>query len=74
VFAWFLDLVNESKFVGYIIWYQRRKMVGRGRGRVGYLAQMCRDMQTLQRQVGDLTNVLASQRIIQRELSNEGTV
>jgi hypothetical protein len=72
VFAWFLDLVNESKFIGYIIWYQSRKMVGRGRGRAG-LAQMRRDMKNLQRQVADLTNVLASQRIIQREVFDEET-
>jgi hypothetical protein len=47
-------------------------MVGRGRGRAG-LAQMRRDMQNLQRKVADLTNVLASQRIIQREVSDEET-
>jgi hypothetical protein len=37
------------------------------------LAQMHRDMQNLQRQVADLTNVLASQRIIQREVFDEET-
>jgi hypothetical protein len=45
-------------------------MVGRGRGRA-CLVQMCRDMKNLQRQVADLTSMLASQRIIQRELSDE---
>ena len=35
---------------------------------------MHRDMQNLQRQVEDFTNVLTSQRIIQREVSNEGIV
>jgi hypothetical protein len=49
-------------------------MVGSGRGRVGYLAQMCKDMQNLQRQVEYLTIMLASQRIIQREVSDEETV
>jgi hypothetical protein len=49
-------------------------MDGRGRRRAWYLAQMRKDMQNLQRKVEDLTNVLASQRIIQREVSNEGIV
>jgi hypothetical protein len=47
-------------------------MVGRGRGRA-CLAQMRRDMKNLQRQVEDLTNMLTSHRIIQRELSYEET-
>jgi hypothetical protein len=64
VFAWFLDLMNESNFIGYIIWYQSRKMAGRGRGRVD-LAKMHGYMENLQRQVADLTNMLASQRIIE---------
>jgi hypothetical protein len=74
VFAWFLDLVNESKFIVYIIWYQSRKMARRGRGRVRYLAQMYIDMQNIQRQVADFTNVLASQRIIQREVFDDETI
>ena len=74
MFAWFLYLVNESNFIGYITWYQSRKMVGRGRGRAGYLAQMHGDIQNLQRKVEDLTNMLASQRIIQREVYDEGIV
>jgi hypothetical protein len=45
-------------------------MVGRGRGRVD-LTQMHKDMQNLQRQAVDLTHIMASQRIIQREVSNE---
>ena len=48
-------------------------MVGRGRGREGYLAQMHRDMKNLQRKVADLANMLASQRIIQREVYDEDT-
>ena len=48
------------------------KMAGRGRGRAG-LAQMHRDMQDLQRQLADLTNMLASQRIIQRVVFDEET-
>jgi hypothetical protein len=47
VFAWFLDLVNEFGFIGYIIWYQSRRMARRGRGRAWYIAQMHRDMQNL---------------------------
>jgi hypothetical protein len=43
-----------------------------GRGRAG-LAQMHRDMQNLQRQVADLTNVLTSRRIIQRAMYDEET-
>jgi hypothetical protein len=53
-------------------WYQSGKMTRRGRGRAG-LAQMRRDMQNLQRQVADPTSMLASQRIIQREESDEET-
>ena len=45
-------------------------MVGRERGREG-LAQMRRDMKNLQRQVAYLTSMLASQRIIQREVFDE---
>jgi hypothetical protein len=45
-------------------------MDGRGRGRVG-LFQIRRDMQNLQRQVENLISMLASQRIIQREVPNE---
>ena len=73
MFPWFLDLVNESNFIGYIKWYQSRKMVGRGRGRAGYLAHMNRDMKNCQRQVAYLTNMLSSQRIIQREVFDEET-
>ena len=72
MFAWFLNLVNESEFIGYIIWYQSTKMVGRGRGRES-LAQMCRDMQNLQRKLANLTSMLANQRIIQREVYDEDT-
>jgi len=63
VFAWFLDLVNESQFIGYIIWYQSKKIAERGRGRTG-LPKMHRDMKNLQRQVLDLTNMMTSKRII----------
>jgi hypothetical protein len=42
-------------------------MARRGRGREG-LAQMRRDMKKLQRQVEYLTRMVASQRIIQREV------
>ena len=49
-------------------------MVGRGRGGAGAgLAQMCRDMQNLERQVAELTNALANQRTIQRDVSDEET-
>jgi hypothetical protein len=47
-------------------------MVGRGRGRTS-LAQMHKDIQNLQMQVADLANMLASQRIIQREVFDEET-
>ena len=47
-------------------------MVGRG-GRRADLAKMHRDMQNLQRQVADLTDMLANQRIIRREASDEET-
>jgi hypothetical protein len=49
-------------------------MVGIGRGRAWYISQMRRDMKILQRKVEDLTNVLDSQRIIQREMLDEGIV
>ena len=48
-------------------------MGGRGRGRAGYLAQMHGDIQNLQRKVEDLTNMLASQRIIPGEVFDEET-
>ena len=47
-------------------------MVGRGRGRAG-LAQMCRDMQNIERRVAKLTNALVYQRIIPRDASDEET-
>ena len=45
---------------------------GRGRGRAG-LAQMRRNMQNLKRRVAELTNALANQRTIQRDVSDEET-
>jgi hypothetical protein len=56
----------------YIIWYQKRKMAGRGRGRAG-LAQMRRDMQNLERRVAKHKNALVYQRIIPRDASDEET-
>ena len=49
-------------------------MVGRGRGGAGAgIAQMRRDMQNLERRVAELTNTLANQRTIQRDLYDEET-
>ena len=49
-------------------------MVGRGRGGVGAgIAQMHQDMQNLERRVAELTNALANQRTIQRDVSDEET-
>ena len=58
----------------YIIWYQSRKRGGRGRGGAGVgIAQVRRDMQNLERRVAELTNALANQRTIQRDVSDEET-
>ena len=49
-------------------------MARRGRGGVGEgIAQMRRDMQNLERQVAELTNTLANQRTIHRDVSDEET-
>ena len=49
-------------------------MAGRGRGGAGAgIAQMRRDMQNLERRVAELTNALANQRTIQRDVSDEET-
>ena len=49
-------------------------MAGRGRGGAGAgIAQMRRDMQKLERRVAELTNALANQRTIQREMRRQNT-
>ena len=49
-------------------------MAGRGRGGAGAgIAQMRRDMQNLERRVAELTNALANERTIKRDVSDEET-
>ena len=49
-------------------------MAGSGRGGAGVgIAQMRRDMQNLERRVAELTNALANQRTMQRDVYDEET-
>ena len=67
-------MIEFSCLFRYIIWYQSIKMARRGRGGAGAsIAQMRRDMQNLERRVAELTNALANQRTIQRDVSDEET-